>query len=137
MTYYKGSALKAGNFTNSGISSRCSIGNCGEKLISSDGTTSNLQLLVPQQSILTELHDGPLGGHLGEDKMCSHLRQRFYWPGSITDIKHWCNTCPTCVARKTSAPHRRAPLHTIRSGFPKSLILWAHSQTALMVIVAF
>ena len=38
--------------------------------VAANGTIGNLQLVVPQSlrnKILHELHDGPLGGHLGED----------------------------------------------------------------------
>ena len=99
-------------------------GKLWRSLISPHGTTSHLQLIVPyslRQKVLAELHDGPLGGHLGGDKMYSRLKQRFYWPGSTTDVKHWCATCSTCAARKTSAPHNRAPLHTIQSGYPMQI----------------
>ena len=45
-----------------------------------------------------------------------------YWPGWTTDIKTWCRTCPTCAARKTNPPHNRAPLDTVRSGFPMQVV---------------
>ena len=56
-------------------------GKLWRSFISPHGTTSHLQLIVPyslRQKVLAELHDGPLGGHLGEDKMYSRLKQRFY-----------------------------------------------------------
>ena len=99
-------------------------GKLWRSFISPHGATSHLQLIVPyslRQKVLAELHDGPLGGHLGGDKMYSRLKQRFYWPGSTTDVKHWCATCSTCAARKTSATHKRAPLHTIQSGYPMQI----------------
>ena len=78
-----------------------------------DGTVSTLQLVVPhpcRSQILRELHDSPVGGHLGQEKVIGKLQQRFYWPGSVTDAKHWCNTCPICAARKTHPPRQQAPL---------------------------
>ena len=51
----------------------------------------------PNPNVLRELHDSPVGGHLGQDKVIGKLQQRFYWPGSVTDAKQWCNTCPACA----------------------------------------
>ena len=48
-----------------------------------EGTASILQL-IPQtlrEEVLTELHSGVVGGHLGEEKTMAQLRERFYWPG--------------------------------------------------------
>ena len=90
-----------------------------------DGTVSCLQLVVPHSlhnQVLRELHDSPVGGHLGQDKVIGKLRQRFYWPGSITDAKQWCNTCPSCAARKTHPPRQQAPLNTITTGTPMQTV---------------
>jgi transposase InsO family protein len=90
-----------------------------------DGTVSCLQLVVPhslRNQVLRELHDSPVGGHLGQDKVIGKLQQRFYWPGSITDAKHWCNTCPSCAARKTHPPRQQAPLNTITTGTPMQTV---------------
>ena len=88
-------------------------------------STQHLQLIVPQslrQQILTELHDTPTGGHLGEDKLYSRLQQRFYWPGYSTDVKRWCATCPSCAARKSPTPHNQAPLQTVAAGSPMQIV---------------
>ena len=93
--------------------------------VAANGTIDNLQLVVPQSlrnKILYELHDGPLGGHLGEDKMYSKLRERFYWPGSSKDVKNWCSTCSVCASRKSVTPNNRAALNTIRAGYPMQVI---------------
>ena len=88
-------------------------------------STQHLQLIVPQSlrhQILTELHDSPTGGHLGEDKLYSRLQQRFYWPGYSTDVKHWCATCPSCTARKSPTTHNQAPLQTVAAGSPMQIV---------------
>ena len=90
-----------------------------------DGTVNTLQLIVPhsaRQKILAELQDSSVSGHLGEDKMLSRLKQRFYWPGCSADVRQWCATCGVCAARKTTAPHRCAPLHTIQAGYPMQTV---------------
>ena len=75
-----------------------------------------------RSQILRELHDSPVGGHLGQEKVIGKLQQRFYWPGSVTDAKHWCNTCSICAARKTHPPRQQAPLHTVTAGAPMQIV---------------
>lgn len=85
----------------------------------------DLQLIAPKmqrKAILGELHEGALGGHLGEEKMLAKLRARFYWPGYHSDVRDWCRTCPQCVARKTPSPRSKAPLTGIQAGFPMQMV---------------
>ena len=84
-----------------------------------------LQLIVPRslrQKVLSELHNSPTGGHVGEDKLYSRLQQRFYWPGYSADVKRWCATCPSCAARKSPTPHNQAPLQTVAAGSPMQIV---------------
>ena len=39
------------------------------------------QLVIPVQEdkVLKDMHEGILGGHLGEEKRLGHIRERFYW----------------------------------------------------------
>ena len=95
------------------------------KFESQDGTLSHLQLVVPeklQKEVLNELHGGELSGHLGEEKTLSRLKERFYWPGHWNDVRDWCNTCPTCATRKFTGMKHRAPLQTIKSGYPMQVV---------------
>ena len=42
------------------------------------------QLILPyllHDEVLKDLHEGAVGGHLGEGKMLEKLKERFYWPG--------------------------------------------------------
>ena len=66
-----------------------------------------------RSDVLRELDESPVGGHLGQDKVIGKLQQRFYWLGSVTDAKQWCNTCPAYAVRKTHPPRQQAPLQTI------------------------
>ena len=68
------------------------------------------------------MHGGVASGHLGEEKTLSRLKERFYWPGHWNDVKDWCNTCPNCVTRKSSGTKRRAPLQTIKAGYPMQIV---------------
>ena len=51
---------------------------------SSDGKKKTAQVIVPRSKvdeILTELHGGTSGGHLGANKTIDKIRQRFYGCG--------------------------------------------------------
>ena len=68
------------------------------------------------------MHEGTLGGHLGEEKTLERVKGRYYWPGYHTDVSTWCRTCLACSQRKTPAPKNRAPLQSIKIGSPLPLV---------------
>ena len=68
------------------------------------------------------LHQGAVGGHIGEEKMKHRLKERFYWPGCTEAVGEWCRNCISCTTRKTVAPKRRAPLQTIKAGYPMQIV---------------
>ena len=83
------------------------------------------QLIIPtalRKEVLAEIHEGQLGGHLGEEKTLAKLKERFYWPGHYNDVRDWCRTCAPCAARKTPAPRGRAALHSIQAGYPMQMV---------------
>ena len=83
------------------------------------------QLVVPQKfrsDILKSLHEGVTGGHLGQEKTLSKLKERFYWPGHYNDVKDWCQTCVACVKRKSPPTSSRAPMQTITAGYPTQVM---------------
>ena len=85
----------------------------------------HLQLVVPhslRDEILKECHEGVSGGHLGQEKTLHRLKERFYWPGHYYDACNWCLTCKACATRKTPAPNRRAPMGTIKAGYPTQVM---------------
>ena len=89
-----------------------------------DGS-SLLQFVAPKsirEEVLKDLHEGVMGGHLGEDKTFDRVRERFYWPGYHSDVCNWVRTCGSCAARKTPAPKRRAPLQSVKVGAPLQLV---------------
>ena len=90
-----------------------------------DGVGDTLQVLVPhslREEVLTYMHDSSLAGHLGVDKTLARLRERFYWPGYHDDVKDWCNRCASCATRKNPVTTPRAPLKSIKTGYPLQLV---------------
>ena len=83
------------------------------------------QLVVPRvlrEELLQDLHAGVMGGHLGAEKTLGRLRERFFWPGNTRDVTEWCRTCANCVTKKMPVPKQRAPLQTIKAGYPLQIV---------------
>lgn len=83
------------------------------------------QLVVPKKfriEILRDLHEGVTGGHLGQEKTLSKLKERFYWPGHYNDVRDWCQTCGSCAKWKAPVPGRTAPMQTITAGYPTQIM---------------
>ena len=79
------------------------------------------QLVVPpklRSQVLKEIHEGAMGGHLGEEKTLQKLKDRFYWPGHWKSVQEWCHTCPACSQRKTPTPKNLAPLQSVAVSSP-------------------
>ena len=90
------------------------------------GTGGVYQLVVPlslKEVVLKGVHEGVAGGHFGVEKSLGKLKERFYRPGHYNDIHNWCSTCSDCVAKKTSGPHRKAPLQPIVVGYPMQMVV--------------
>eukprot|EP00731_Ephydatia_muelleri_P031295 Em0022g809a len=86
---------------------------------------TKLQLVLPYSlhcEVLKELHEGAVGGHLGESKMLGRLKERFYWPSCSEAVSDWCKSCIKCATRKTTVPKPRAGLQTIRAGYPMQIV---------------
>ena len=75
-----------------------------------------------REEILRDMHEGPLGGHLGEEKTLGRLKERYYWPVHHADVRNWCATCANCAAKKSPVPRNRAPLTSVKVGEPLQLV---------------
>ena len=65
------------------------------------------QLVVPETLrgiLLTALHAGVSGGHLGIECTLDKVRKRCYWPFLSADVKDFCNACSVCQSRKAPVP---------------------------------
>lgn len=63
------------------------------------------QIYIPRNKqlitkILKEMHDTPLGGHVGISKTFELVSRKFYWPRQHRDIKRYINTCIKCQESK-------------------------------------
>ncbi len=86
-----------------------------------DKEKSLVQLVAPQEVraiILHQLHNTRTAGHLGRNKTCSKVQQRFYWPNHNDDIARWCRHCTECAQHKPGPGKGRAPLGHVPVGAP-------------------
>ena len=61
------------------------------------------QIVVPaswRKDVMTHVHAGPLGGHLGYSRTYPVLRQRFFWCGMSRDYKNFLAACHSCAVNK-------------------------------------
>ena len=75
-----------------------------------------------RQEVLSDLHEGAIGGHLGTDTTLGRLKERVYWPGHYNDVREWCRNCAVCASRKSPAANPRAPLEPIFTSYPLQLV---------------
>ena len=64
-----------------------------------DGRLAYLQQIVPPSmvtEVITSLHNSVAAGQLGSYKTLEKIRQRYYWPGFKTDVKHHILRCDKC-----------------------------------------
>ena len=86
---------------------------------------THYQLVVPRcmrNKVLKKVHEGTIGGHLGEEKTLQKRKERFYWPGHWQSVREWCRTCSPCCQHKTPAPNNRAPFQGVAMGSPMQMV---------------
>ena len=71
---------------------------------------------------MAALHEGVVGGHLGQEKTFSRVKERFYWLKYWNDTRNWCQTCASCATRKPTPTSRRALLGTVAAHHPGEVI---------------
>ena len=95
------------------------------------------QFIVPdslKQKVLQGLHDS--GGHQGQHRTLSLVRQRFFWSGMERDVVNFVQSGQrsgqvSSPVGKTPEPHSRAPLKNIVSSEPMELVcidFWTAEQ---------
>jgi hypothetical protein len=82
---------------------------------------AHFQLVLPQKYQVVAMkgcHDDV--GHLGLDRANDLLRDRFYWPLLMNDIKNYISRCDRCRRFKTKMD--KAPMENITATFPMELV---------------
>ncbi|KAG3048649.1 hypothetical protein PC121_g19359 [Phytophthora cactorum] len=62
--------------------------------------------------ILYEVHDTPVGGHLGREKTYGSVSTMYWWPKLYKWVGTYVRTCETCQRTKSS-PHAAVPLASL------------------------
>ena len=94
---------------------------------SDDGRSIRWRLVLPErlmEIVLQELHGGRASGHLGVTKTLAKVKQRYYWPGMVADVRSLLRHCGLCGRRKSPAKRRIAPLQQYKVGEPMERWLW-------------
>ncbi|KAG6439144.1 hypothetical protein O3G_MSEX000524 [Manduca sexta] len=63
------------------------------------------KLVIPEKlrgQVLKECHDDPKSGHLGVKKTVNRVRQHYFWPSLIQDVKEYVRKCEICAKHKNS-----------------------------------
>ncbi len=71
-------------------------------------------LVVPRtktETVLELAHSHPMAGHLGPANTAQQIRDRFHWPGLDTEVKWFCQACPTC---QVTSPRKPPPARLFR-----------------------
>jgi hypothetical protein len=79
------------------------------------------QIVLPRsrvKDVLTELHGGSSGGHLGVNKTLNKVRQWYRWLQARDDIDSWCRLCDICAASRSPRTRNRGQMHQYNVGAP-------------------
>ena len=95
------------------------------KWVNLNGKENKYLLIVPKflhRIILSQLHDGVTGAHLGIAETLFKIRERFYWYGLKSDVESWCACCEICGSRKGAYKSGKAPMKQYNVGLPMERI---------------
>ncbi|UYV60291.1 K02A2.6-like, partial [Cordylochernes scorpioides] len=62
-------------------------------------------LVIPKHlrlELLKSLHDAPMAGHLGFSKTYERVKNKYFWPGLLRDIRKYVAHCKECQRKKQS-----------------------------------
>ena len=86
-----------------------------------NGRLAYLQQIIPPSlvtEIITSLHNSLTAGDLGAYKTLEKIRQRYYWPGFKTDVKHHILCCDKCQKRSGPPQKHRYSLVDWKISYP-------------------
>src|SRR6184192_974733 len=85
-----------------------------------DGKSKSCVHKTDVRTILTEYHDGAVGGYFGRDITIARVRQDFWWPTLWRDSTEFVKTCDRCQRYGPVENHNE--LHPYRPVFPFEFI---------------
>ena len=91
------------------------------KWVGSGDLPDRWQIIMPRtrkRAVLQQMHDAPLGGHLGTEKTLRKIQDCFYWVNMKEDVINYCLACDLCTSRKTPGKQRNAPMKEFLVGSP-------------------
>lgn len=72
-----------------------------------------LQLMVPKsrrEEVLKLAHDSPCVGHFSQKKTKKRIKNSFFWPGVLSDVRQHCQTCHGCQVHSRRLMTDRVPI---------------------------
>ena len=90
-----------------------------------DGTEDRYQIIMPKiyrSQMISMVHTGMTGGHLGRSKTEEQLRRRAYWPSWRADVALELKQCTECVRYHRGRAPRQTPLQPFGAGEPFEII---------------
>ena len=90
-----------------------------------DGTGVYRQIIVPlsrRNSVMHQLHDTLLSGHMGARKTRQKILQRYYWYNLREDVNIYVRQCDVCAATKKPYKMPKAPMGHLRTGAPWDMV---------------
>ena len=64
---------------------------------------SQQQIVMPlslRKRLMEDYHDAPISGHLAFRRTLYRVRDKFYWPSMVDDIKEYCKACTECAMQR-------------------------------------
>ena len=98
-------------------------------LLRRDGDKEERRAFLPigvAERVLKVLHDDK--GHFGFAKTKEAVKSRYFWFNWQKDVKHWCNSCETCLRRKYPTVLERQPTGQLPA--PTRPFRWWHMDFA-------
>ena len=86
-----------------------------------NGSGNYWQIIVPasmRPTILHQMHNNIISGHLGVKKTREKTLQKFYWFGIRDEIYNWVHQCEECGQNKKPSTTPPAPLGKMPTGAP-------------------
>lgn len=83
---------------------------------------SDWKLVIPKGerfNVFKECHEDPKSAHLGIYKTVHRIRQLYYWPRLLQDVRKYVRCCKTCASQKVSTSTRPGFMgHPKKVSFP-------------------